>query len=100
MQNETLATEVIKEAQEKLNKVVTELDNLDPDFDKALFALSEIGESLDLKYPETKEAVCYLHMAQERIDMLAGIALDYISQIKTCVTDIVIRERRAANDKQ
>ena len=57
MEKETLATEVIKEAQDRLNSVVLELDHMDCDFDKAKFVINEMMELIDTKPIETETDV-------------------------------------------
>lgn len=96
MENKTLATEVIKEAQERLDSVVLELDHMDCDFDKAIFALVEITETLDLKPIETAADAYYMRASLEKIDTLTGIAFDYITELRTRISDIVIRERNVS----
>lgn len=98
MKKEILATEVVTGVQERLNDVVSELDHLEISFGKALFALNEIMELLDTKYPETEKEVYNLHVTQEKIDVLVGIAVDYIYETKTCISDIVLRERQTLHE--
>lgn len=93
MEKETLATEVITEMQERLSNVISEIDSLDSDCDKALFMLTEVMISVDRKTPKTGKDIYDLCEKMERIDSLAGIAYDYISKIQSCITDIVLRER-------
>lgn len=94
MENETLATEVIKEVQGRLNSVVLELDHMDVDFDKVIFALVEITETIDLKAVETTADAYYMRKSLEKVDTLTGIAFDYITGLQSQISDIVARERR------
>ncbi len=96
MKKETLATEVTKEAQERLINVVTEIDCLDLDCDKALFVINEMMELINRKPIETEKDVYRLQDSMERLDNLAGIAHDYISKIQSSISDIVIRERNTS----
>lgn len=93
MEKETLATEVITEMQERLSNVISEINSLDLDCDKALFVLTEVMISVDRKSPKTEKDIYDLCEKMERIDSLAGIAYDYISKLQSCITDIVLRER-------
>lgn len=93
MEKETLATEVIKEAQDRLNSVVLELDHMDCDFDKAKFVINEMMELIDTKPIETETDVYRWQVNIERFDNLTGIALDYIDKIQSRISEIVIRER-------
>lgn len=94
MHKETLASEVIRETQETLTAVITELDCMDCDFEKALLMLGELLDLLDMREPETMQDALLLHEKQKQIDLFAGIAIDYISKLQTTISDIVIRERR------
>lgn len=47
--NVTLATEVVTEIRGRLSDVVMEIENLNFDHDKALFAVAEIMETVDVK---------------------------------------------------
>lgn len=94
MENETLATEIVREMQERLINVITEIDCLDFECDKVLFVINEIMELIDVKPPETKADVYHLHQSMKRMDNLAEIAHDYIDKIQSCISDIVLRERR------
>lgn len=91
--NVTLATEVVAEIQGRLSDVVMEIENLNFDHDKALFAVTEIMETVDVKPPKTKQDIYSLCKKMERIDFLAGITYDYISKIQSSISDIVTRER-------
>ncbi|HIY02389.1 MAG TPA: hypothetical protein IAA26_11180 [Candidatus Blautia faecipullorum] len=93
MEKETLATEVIKETQERLMNVITEIDCLDCDCAKAMFVVDEIMELIDVKPPVTEADVRHLHESMKRMDSFAGIMRDYIDKIQSCISDIVIRER-------
>lgn len=95
MEKETLATEVIKEAQDRLNSVALELDHMDCDFDKAKFVINEMMELIDTKpiETETETDVYRWQVNIERFDNLTGIALDYIDKIQSRISEIVIRER-------
>lgn len=84
------------EAQERLKNVITEIDCLDCDCDKAKFVIKEMMELIDIKPPETKEDIYHLHESMERIDLFSGIIFDYIDKIQSCISDIVIRERNAS----
>lgn len=94
MNEQTLASEVIAEQQERLIAVICELDYMDVDFDKVLFIINELIDSVDLKEPKTMDDALLLWENQQRIDMLAGIVTDYIRKIQTTISDIVIRERK------
>lgn len=94
METQTLATEVIKEAQERLENVVTELDCMDAGFDKALFAITEMMELIDVKPPETETDAFYLHECMKRLDSFAAIAFDYIDMLRSRISDVVVQERK------
>ena len=79
--------------QERLSNVISEINSLDLDCDKALFVLTEVMISVDRKSPKTEKDIYDLCEKMERIDSLAGIAYDYISKLQSCITDIVLRER-------
>ena len=53
MKQKTLATEIIKETQERLINVVFEIDSLDIDCEHALFVITEILETISKKPIET-----------------------------------------------
>ena len=100
MERETLVSEIIAEMQERLRDVVTEIDRLDCDCDKAKFIINEMMELIDTKPIETETDIYRLQGNMERFDNLTGIAFDYIDKIQSCISDIVHRERRRSKETQ
>lgn len=94
MDNETLATEVIKEIQERLISVLAEIDCLDCDCDKAKFVTNAMLELIDTRPIETEKDVYRLQDNMEQLESLAGIAYDYIDKIQSRISNVVTRERK------
>lgn len=93
--NETLASEIINDMLDEKRTIMTELECLDIDFDKAAFVLAGVQDAMEsMKKPKTLDdgLVQYSNMQSELIYL--SIVFDYIKHIQTAVCDIVVRESK------
>lgn len=93
VQNETLATEVIKEMQDKMNCILTGCECLIIDLEKAQFIISQLFEIVNEKSKSELEAL-HLDNEQHKICFYTDIALDYVSRVKNSIEDLTIRARK------
>lgn len=91
MHNETLASEIIKDQQETVVGIIRELDCMDVDFDKALFALGEAQEIIeDMEQPKTFYDGQVQYSKMKNILMYLNIVFDYVDNLQTSVSGIVL----------
>lgn len=101
MHNETLASEIIKNQQETIERIIRELDCLDAYFDKALFALGEVLELIiDIAEPQTVNEALPMYANKNRVDMFVGIAFDYVNELQEAINAIVIRELKGDSESE
>lgn len=93
MEKETLATEIIKERDDKIFSILWKLDFINDDLKKTLSICGELSEKIDLKEPETKKDALDLHENIKDIDNMMVIIIDYIQKICDQVGSIVAEER-------
>lgn len=101
MHNETLASEIIKDQQETIERIIRELDCLDINFDKALFALNEALElTVDTTEPQTVNEALLMHANKNKANMFENMAFDYICKIQEAINTIVVRELKGDSENE
>lgn len=101
MHKETLASEIIKNQQETIERIIRELDCLDVYFDKALFALGEVLELIiDITEPQTVNEALSMYANKNRADMFVSIAFDYVNELQEAIKAIVIRELKGDSESE
>ena len=97
----SLASEIINEIEDEKREILTELECLDADFDKARFILNEAIESIEqMGVPETKEESLTLHCNIHNAGMKLSIAFEYVVKLQNIIGDIVIIESRRRKETQ
>lgn len=86
-ENKTLASEIVKEQQEVIKSILTELESIENDLEKAEFIVSEIGD-LTARIPKTQEETLLFARDMTRINILAHIALDYLGKAGNKVCEL------------
>lgn len=89
-ENKTLASEIVKEQQEVIKSILTELELVENDLEKTEFIISEIGD-LTTRIPKTQEETLLFARDMTRMNILAHIALDYLGKTGNKVCEL--RER-------
>lgn len=93
-ENRTMASEIIASQEEKLRIIISELDStIDDLLWKGKFVLTELMDLTEKGSDNEKEA-CEFAYNQERMDMLAHIAFDYVHQAQCVLNEIVVRESK------
>lgn len=101
MNSETLASEIIKDQQETMKRIIRELECLDADFDKAIFALNEALElSTDITVPQTMNEALLMHANKNKANMFENMAFDYISKLQEAINAIVVRELKGDSENE
>lgn len=101
MHNETLASEIIKDQQETIERIIRELDCLDIDFDKALFALNEALElTVDTTEPQTVNEALLMYANKNKANMFVSVAFDYVNKLQEAINAIVIRDLKGDSENE
>lgn len=95
MHNETLASEIIKDMLDEKRTIMTELECMDIDFDKAAFVLTGVQETVEsMQEPKTLDDGLVQYSNIQSSLVYLSVVFDYIKHIQTAIYDIVIRERK------
>lgn len=95
MHNESLASEIIKSMVDEKHAVMTELEILDTDFDKAAFVLNGVQETMEsIQEPKTLDDGLVQYSNIQSSLVYLSVVFDYIKNIQTAIYDIVVRERK------
>ena len=95
MHNESLASEIIKSMVDEKHAVMTELEILDTDFDKAAFVLNGVQETIEsIQEPKTLDDGLVQYSNIQSSLVYLSVVFDYIKNIQTAIYDIVVRERK------
>ncbi len=93
METQPLATEIIKDMQDKMNCFLAECESAIIDLEKAHFVLNELSEIVETEPKNELEAVYFVN-EQHRIYSYTDIAFDYVSRVKSNIGDLILRARR------
>lgn len=94
---ETLASELLREQNDKIFSIVWKLNYMSDDFEKVLFMCEQVLDKVYIAEPkETKDAFI-LHENMQDIDSMMGIILDYVRKLQSEVVSIVGEERDSIN---
>lgn len=88
--NESLATEIIKKQHQELNGIVHELETLEKDMARLKFAISELVYLKENSVRGSEKALVFTD-GQNRMNMYADIAFDYIGRISSVISDLIVR---------
>ncbi len=92
VEKQTLASEIIAEHEEHLNRIIFELDStIDDLLEKGKFALID-------ERPENVNDACSFASNQEKMNMFAHVAFDYLDRVQSGIGEIVIKERRRMDE--
>lgn len=95
MHNETLASEIIQDMLNEKRMVMTELECLDVDFDKAAFVLTGVQETMEsMQEPKTLEDGLVQYSNIQSSLVYLSVVFDYLKSTQAAIYDIVIRERK------
>ena len=98
VEKQTLASEIIAEHEEHLNRIIFELDStIDELLEKGKFALTELMDLIDER-PENVNDACSFASNQEKMNMFAHVAFDYLDRVQSGIGEIVIKERRRMDE--
>lgn len=101
MNSETLASEIIRSQQETVIGIVRELENMDFDFDKALFALNEALElTVDTTEPQTVNEALLMYANKNKANMFVSVAFDYVNKLQEAINAIVIRDLKGDSENE
>lgn len=91
--NVPLATELLKDMQDKIDGILLDIENMDEDLERAKFVLNELLEIVRDK-PKNEEEALRFADNQNRIYMFAESAFDYIGRLQSSLTDLIVKTRR------
>lgn len=96
---EPLATEIICDMQDRIDNIMLNIEGMDEDLERTKFVLNELLELVMDEPKDEKEALRFANN-QNRIYMLADVALDYIARVRSDMTDLIIRVRKDEEDAE
>lgn len=96
---EPLATEIICDMQDRIDNIMLDIEGMDEDLERTKFVLNELLELVMDEPKDEKEALRFANN-QNRIYMLADVALDYIARVRSDMTDLIIRVRKDEEDAE
>ena len=88
-----LATELLKDMQDKINGILLDIKNMDEDLERAKFVLNELLEIV-MDKPKNEEEALRFANNQNRIYMFADTAFDYIGRLQSSLTDLIVKTQR------
>lgn len=90
MHNETLASEIIEDIQNKRHGIIVGLECMDADFEKVLFSLNSARETLeDMRRPRSLNDGLMQYANTKNALMLLSIAFDYVTNLQTSTSEII-----------
>ena len=100
MTDQTLASEIITDQENRVDRIISSLDSIDILMDKGKFALSELMELTSSVRPDNmQEARSFAAVNKQRMDMFIYIAFDYLRQAQRELKEIIAKEESNESEK-